>query len=413
MGEGQNHYLVQTMLDPHEIKKDFPLLNGSPLVYLDNGATSQKPQVVLDAMNEYYTKNNANVHRGLYALSEKATAEYEGARKVIADFIQAEAEEVIFQKGATEGLNHVARLLAENVLKKGDTILLSVSEHHSNIVPWQMVAKKHELKLSFLPVTDEGRFDLNVFEQEISKAKVLSVQYVSNVTGVIHPVAKMIQTAKKYGVITILDACQAAPHMALDVKKLDCDFLVFSAHKMLGPTGFGVLYGKKEWLEKLEPVFGGGDMIKEVHQEYSTWNDLPWKFEPGTPPIAEAIGTKAAVQYLQNVGWENLHEAEQKLTAYTLEKLAEIPQVRIIGPKDMKDRIGVISFTIANIHPHDIAQVLDQHNVAIRAGHHCAQPLMEFFNVPATARMSLYLYNTQEDVDRCVAAIRAVIKLFN
>lgn len=405
------------MFDAKKIKQDFPILrqkiHGHPFAYLDNAATSQKPKQIIESITKYYEEYNANVHRGLYQISEKATQEYENSREVIARFIGADSKEIIFEKSATAALNHIARLLSENYLKPGDTIALSVAEHHSNIVPWQIVAKKYGYKLVFLDVDPEGRIDLVSLDKVFQDVKVVSVQYVSNVTGVIQPVAEIMQKAKEKGALVILDACQAAPHLTLNVKTLDCDFLVFSSHKMLGPTGFGVLYGKEKWLSKFEPVFGGGDMILEVHQDYFTTNELPWKFEPGTQHISGAIGTRAAIEYLEKVNRAEMMQHEKSLTEYALNKIGEVPGLAVVGPKSTEQRIGAISFTLAGIHPHDIASVLDQHGVAIRAGHHCAQPLMEFFVLPATARISLYLYNTEEDIDQAVVGLQAAVKMFS
>lgn len=409
------------MFDSHTVRKDFPILNqninGYPLAYLDNAASSQKPRVVIETIQRYYERDNANVHRGIHTLSERATALYEKTREITQQFIHARyKEEIVFVKSATDGLNQTALLLADNVLQHGDTILLTVSEHHSNIVPWQLLAKKRGYKLLYIPVDDEGNFQLDTFEKLITEnVKVLTFQHISNVTGIIHPIEKMIQKAKEYGVYTVIDACQSAPHYMLDVQHLDCDFLTFSSHKMLGPTGFGILYGKKELLERFEPIFGGGDMISEVHLDYSSWNQLPYKFEPGTPHIAGSVGFGAAIEYLQKIGLENIHQHEKMITQYTFDKLQEIPRVHIIGPHSTDHKIGVVPFTIEGIHPHDIAQVLDQYGVAIRVGHHCAQLLHKSLKLtsPASARASFYLYTTKEEIDQFIDALHKVIKMFS
>lgn len=403
------------MLDPHTLKADFPILqqqiNGHDFAYLDSAATSQKPQSVLDTLNAYYREYNANVHRGLYQISEKATSMYEHARGTVAQYIHASPEEIIVERGATEGINHAARLLEQNVLKTGDTIVVSVTEHHSNIVPWQLISKKNGYRLEFLDVDPEGRFDLAQYQKLLQAGvKVVALQHVSNVTGVIHPLESMIAQAHQNGALTVIDASQSVPHMAVDVQKLNCDFLAFSGHKMLAPTGIGILYGKREHLEKFEPVFGGGDMILEVRKEYSTWNDLPWKFEPGTPPIAGLIGLAAAIDYLQKVGIDHIEQHEKELTRYTIRELGQIEDLRILGPSDDSNRIGAVSFTLGEIHPHDIAAILDQYGVAVRAGHHCAQILHRHFGVNASARASLYLYNTKQDIDQLVGGLKEVVK---
>jgi cysteine desulfurase/selenocysteine lyase len=407
------------MFDVHQIRKDFPVfnqkINGYPLAYLDNAASSQKPSQVVKTMCDYYKNDNANVHRGIHTLSERATEEYEQTREIVRSFINASSiEEIIFVKGATDGLNQAALLLADNVLQKGDTILLTLSEHHSNIVPWQLLAKRRGYNLSYVPLDSEGHYDLEAFQKLIiEKVKVLALQHISNVTGIVHPIESMIKKAKELGIYTVVDACQSAPHHKIDVQTLGCDFLTFSSHKMLGPTGFGILYGRRELLEKFEPVFGGGDMISEVNKDYSTWNQLPYKYEPGTPHIAGSVGLGAAITYLEKIGMGNIHEHEMMITEYTLQKLQEIPQVHIIGPKTTKDKIGVVPFTIEGIHPHDIAQVLDQYGVAIRVGHHCAQLLHKSLSLPASARASFYLYTTKEEIDQFIDALHQVIKMFS
>ena len=407
------------MFDATLIKQDFPILqqqiNRYPLAYLDSAASSQKPSIVIDAITKYYTSYNANVHRGIHTLSELATTAYEKTRELVAQFIHSPGiENIIFTKGATEGLNIAARLLSENVLQPEDTVLLSLSEHHSNIVPWQLLAKRYGYSIDYIPVTSDGHFDMEVFEKIITtkRVKVVAIQHVSNVTGIIHPIEQMIQKAKQQGCYTVVDACQSAPHIPINVQTLDCDFLAFSSHKMLGPTGFGILYGRKELLEQYEPLFGGGDMISEVLASHSTWNTLPYKFEPGTPHMAGSIGFGKAIEYLNNLGMEQIMKHEIAITEYALRQLSEIKQLTVIGPVSTEDKIGVIPFTIKNIHPHDIAQILDQYGVAIRVGHHCAQLLHRSLCLNATARISTYLYTTKEDIDQCVQALHKVISMF-
>jgi len=407
------------MFDVYQIRKDFPLLhqqvNGHPLAYLDNAASSQKPRQVIEAIHTYYSNNHANVHRGIHTLSERATEQYEHTRELVRSFIHAASvEEIIFVKGATDGLNQAALLLADNVLQTGDTILLTLSEHHSNIVPWQLLAKRRGYHLSYIPLDNQGHYDLEAFEKLITQnVKVLALQHISNVTGIVHPIDSMIKKAKELGIYTVVDACQSAPHYQIDVQTLGCDFLTFSSHKMLGPTGFGILYGRRELLEKFEPVFGGGDMISEVKKEYSTWNQLPYKYEPGTPHIAGSVGFGAAITYLENIGMEQIQKHEQMITAYALQKLQEIPQLHIIGPKSTTDKVGVIPFIIEGVHSHDVAQVLDSYGVAIRVGHHCAQLLHQALQIQDTARASFCLYTTKEEVDQLINAIHQVITMFS
>lgn len=397
------------------IKKDFPIFTANPkLVYLDTAATSFKPACVISAVNDYYSKYSANVHRGLYDLSEKASAAYEGARTTVKNFVNAKSEkEIIFTRGTTEALNIVAKGWGEQFLKSGDQIVLSILEHHSNIIPWQMIAKKKNCYIKFVDIDKNGMLKMDELNELLSrKTKIVAISHVSNALGTINPIKKIIQKAHAVSAKVVIDAAQSVPHMPVDVQHLDCDFLAFSGHKMCGPTGIGVLYGKEDILNKMEPFFGGGDMIKEVTTEKSNWNDLPWKFEAGTPPIAEAIGLGAAVKYLQSIGMEAIREHEKSLLKFALERLKKIPEVQLFGPCDSEIQGGVISFTIKGAHPHDIAAVLNEENIAVRAGHHCCMPLMQKLCVPATTRASFYIYTTEEDIERLCEGISKVIKIF-
>ena len=393
-----------------EIKAKFPVLkkvvHGKPLIYLDNGATTQKPSVVIDAVQRYYQEHNANVHRGIHQLGEEATLLYEEAHKMVADFINASFEEIIFTKGTTESLNVVAHSLD---LQKGDVIVLTQMEHHSNIVPWQQVAKKTGAIVTYVRITEDGKLDMNHLKELLEGATVISFTYVSNVLGTINPVQEICSLAKEKGVISVIDAAQAAAHEKIDVHSIGCDFLAFSGHKMFGPTGIGVLYGRKELLEKMEPFIFGGDMIKEVSFEKSSWNDLPWKFEAGTPHIAGAVGLLHAVQFIQQVGFEAIAEHEQEITSYCLEKLNEIEGVTVYGPVA---RGSVISFSVAGVHPHDVATLLDRQGIAIRGGHHCAMPLMGVLGVNGLSRVSFSVYNTKKDVDMLIAGLKKVQQVF-
>ncbi|MBI5391997.1 cysteine desulfurase [Candidatus Woesearchaeota archaeon] len=398
-----------------DVRKDFPILkrkvHEKKLIYLDSAATSQKPIQVINTITDFYKNYNTNIHRALHTLSDEATTLYETARKKIASFINANPEEIIFTKNATEGLNLLAFTFGKDRVKENDIILVTEMEHHSNLVPWQQLAKQQKAKLSFIPVTAEGKLDLETAENLLKqKPKLFAFTHVSNVLGTINPAKQLIELAKKYNVPTILDASQSVPHMPVDVRDLDCDFLVFSGHKMLGPTGIGVLYGKKQHLQNMNPFLTGGDMIKEVSYTETSWNDLPWKFEAGTPPIAEVIGLGAAVDYLQKIGMKSIQDHEQELTAYALEQLQKIKQVKIYGSQ--QEQIGVIAFNLADIHAHDLATVVDEEGIAIRSGHHCAQPLVEKLGVPATARMSFYIYTTKKDIDKAIKAIKKAKKVF-
>ncbi len=400
-----------------KVREDFPLLHdkahNKPLIYLDSSATSLKPNVVIKAVDEYYQKYSANVHRGMYALSERATEAYELSRKKVAEFIHAKYEEVIFTRGTTDALNMAAKMLAVNV-STGDEIVLSVMEHHSNLVPWQVLAKEKGLQLKFARITAEGRLDLDhLYSLLSSKTKIVAITHVSNVLGVINDVKAIAQKAHAVGAIVVVDGAQSIPHMAIDVKDLDCDFFAFSSHKMFGPTGVGVLYGKKELLEKCEPVSFGGDMIAEVKLTGSSWNELPYKFEAGTPPIAEVIGLGAAVDYIQSIGMDNITKYEHELGTYALEQLEKVPGVTILGPKVMKNRCAVFSFVVDGVHPHDVATILDREGVCVRAGHLCAMPLVrEVLQLPSVSRASFHMYNTKADVDALVLALNKVRKVF-
>lgn len=406
------------MRDFSTIRKDFPILfqevNDEPLVYLDNAATTQKPTQVLDVLRHYYEHDNANVHRGVHTLAERATADYENSREKVRAFINAkETAEVLFTRGTTTGLNWLARSYGDAFIKEGDEIVISYMEHHSNIIPWQQLVERKGAILRYLPLTDEGFIDMTAAKEIINeKTAIVSLAYVSNVLGVINPINELAEMAHAHDAVMIVDGAQAAPHMAVDVQALDADFFAFSGHKMCGPTGIGVLYGKRHWLEQMEPVEFGGEMIDFVNLFDSTWKELPWKFEAGTPNIAGAIALGAAVDYLNEIGMENIHRYEQELVEYVLPKLHGIDGITTYGPQDPKHHTGVIAFNLDGIHPHDVATALDMEGIAVRAGHHCAQPLMNYLNLPATARASFYFYNTKEDADRLIEAIKATKEFF-
>ena len=399
-------------LDTQKIRNDFPILdqtiNGHPLAYLDSTATAQKPIAVLDAMDHYYRTINANVHRGVYQISEAATAAYEGARKTIGRFIGAKsAKEVIFTRNTTEAINLVAQSWGRANLKHGDRILLTVMEHHSNIVPWQLIAAQTGAELDFLEIDGSGQLILDDLDRLLTeRTKIVAVTHMSNVLGTINPVEKIIAAAKNVGALVLLDAAQSVPHLSVNVQQLGCDFLAFSGHKVCAPTGIGVLWARRELLEAMPPFMGGGDMIKRVGLRESSWNDLPWKFEAGTPAIAEAIGLGAAVEYLNGIGMEAIHAHEQAITRYAWDKLHEIEGLRIFGDEPSK-RGGLISFVLDDIHAHDVAAALDTYGVAVRAGHHCAHPLHDILGVPATVRASFYLYTTYEEIDQLAIALHA------
>ncbi|MBI3955462.1 cysteine desulfurase [Candidatus Gottesmanbacteria bacterium] len=406
------------MFDPYTIKTDFPILkrkiNGKPLVYLDNAATTQKPQTVIDSLVDYYTNHNANIHRGIHTLAEEATAMHEEARGKIAKFIGAKSpKEIVFVRNSTEAINLVAYSWGRNFLKKGDAIILSESEHHSNIVPWQILAKEKKIKLYFIPVKDDGKLDLDYFKKILTpKVKLVSLVHISNVLGTINPVEEISKLAHEVGALFLVDAAQSVPRMPVDVQKLDCDFMAVSGHKMLGPTGIGFLYAKEEILNEMPPFLGGGDMIREVYLDHSGWNELPFKFEAGTPNIADAIALGTAVDYLEKIGMENIFLHEKKLTEYALSRMSKLSYISIYGPKTTENKTGVISFSVKGIHPHDVAQLLDRKAIAIRSGFHCAMPLHQKLQMPSTCRASFYIYNTTEDIDRLVEGLENTVKIF-
>lgn len=411
-------YTHTAELDVEKIRTDFPILErevrpGVPLVYLDSTATSQKPIQVIQGMAEFYSQSNANIHRGIHTLAEEATAAYEAARQGVADFIGAPSpRQVVFTRNATESINLVAATWGRANLKSGDVIILTEMEHHSNLVPWQILAAELDLHLEFIPVTQEGLLDKDVYSSLLDlKPRLVAFTHMSNVLGTITPARDMIRMAHQAGGLTLLDGAQSVPHFSVNVQDLDVDFMVFSAHKMCGPTGIGVLYGKRELLESMPPFMGGGDMIKRVSLRSFVPTELPHKFEAGTPAIAEAIGLGIAIEYLSRVGMETIAAYEHEIVDYALERLEEIPGVRIFGPS-ADHRGGVVSFTLDGVHPHDISQILDRDGIAIRAGHHCAQPLHEKFNLSATARASFYLYNTREEVEKLVEGIYKVKHIF-
>ncbi len=399
-------------LNVKKLREDFPILKrkvyGKPLVYLDNAATTQKPKQVMQAMNDYYESYNSNVHRAVHKLSQEATRAYDEAHEKVAEFIRAEAmEEVVFTKNTTESINIVANSLSRQ-LGKGDEIVLTQMEHHSNIVPWQQAAKRAGAKLRYLEINENGELKLQQLQSIIGKkTKIVAFTHVSNVLGTVNPAKEIIAAAKEAGAATVLDAAQSVPHMPVNVKELGCDFMAFTAHKMLGPTGIGVLYGKEEQLEKMEPLLYGGDMISEVSFEEAKWNELPWKFEAGTPNVAGAVGLAAAVDYLKSVGMENVHEHEKMLTARAMKKLQQVDELIIYGPEAAK-RAGLVSFNINGVHTHDVSALLDAQGVAVRGGHHCAMPLAKLLGVSGTTRASFYLYNTPEEVDKLAEALETV-----
>ncbi len=407
---------VSSKIHIDQVRKDFPTLHqqvhGKDLVYFDNAATSQKPQVVIDRIAEYYQRENSNVHRGVHTLSQTATSAYEAPRKLIQQTLNATHEhEIIYTKGTTDGINLVAQSYARSILKPGDEILLTEMEHHSNIVPWQMVAEQTGAVVKVVPVTDQGELDMEAFHSLLSeKTAILAFVYISNSLGTVNPAKEMIAAAHQVGAKVLVDGAQAIPHQAVDVQDLDCDFFVFSGHKVLGPTGIGALYGKDELLNAMPPYQGGGDMIKVVRFEGTTYNDLPHKFEAGTPNIAGAIGLGAALAYVHQLGYDQIAQAEHELLTYATEALEAIPGLRIIGTA--KQKASVISFLIGDIHPYDGGTILDQLGIAVRTGHHCTQPLMAKLGVPGTMRASFAFYNTKEEVDRLVAGIKRVQTMF-
>lgn len=410
--------MLGTHLDVQRVRADFPILTrevrpGVPLIYLDSTATSQKPSVVIDAMNAFYRTNNANINRGIHVLAEESTAMYEAARTKTAVFINAPAaRQVIFTRNTTESINLVAYTWGRKNLKAADTVILTEMEHHSNLVPWHILAQEVGIKLEFIPVGEDGLLDMQVYQQLLEKKpKLVSFTHMSNVLGTITPAAEIIQLAHQAGAVTLVDGAQSVPHFAVDVQALDIDFLAFSAHKMCGPSGIGVLYGKKALLEEMPPFLGGGDMIKSVHLRSFVPNSIPHKFEAGTPAIAEAVGLGSAIDYLNSVGMDKIARHEHEIVAYALDRLAEVPGLTVFGPT-AEHKGGVVSFTMKSVHPHDISQILDAQGIAIRAGHHCAQPLHEKYHIPATARASFYLYSTFAEVDHLAEGLTKVIDMF-
>lgn len=406
-------------LDPRVLRRDFPIfqrtIHEKPLIYLDNAATTQRPQAVINAITEYYQRYNANVHRAVHTLSHEASVAYEDAHKKAAKFVNARSwREIIFTRNATEALNVVAYAWGLHNLNPGDEVLVTIMEHHSNLVPWQMLRDLKKIELKFLDVTDQGRLKLDELSKLVtSRTKLVGMIYASNVLGTINPIREIIEAARRVGAVTVVDAAQAAPHIPIDVQALGCEFLAISGHKMLGPTGIGFLYGRRELLEAMRPFLHGGDMISTVTTESVTFNELPWKFEAGTPHIAGGIGLGAAIDYLLALGLENVYAHEQKILEYALEKLSQIEGLEIYGPKETQDRLAVISFNLRGVHPHDVAGILDEAGIAVRSGHHCAQPLMRRLGMENTARASFYIYNSEDDVDALVDALKTVRKLFS
>lgn len=398
-------------MNAREIRELFPILqqevNGSPLVYLDSAATSQKPVQVIEALNKYYREYNSNVHRGVHTLGTMATDGYEGAREKVRKFINAKSiQEIIFTRGTTTSLNTVAASYGRANLNEGDEIVISYMEHHSNIIPWQQVAKQTGATLKYIDLQEDGTISLDAVRETVTdRTKIVSIMQVSNVLGVMNPIKEIAEIAHQNGAIMVVDGAQSAPHMKIDVQDLNCDFFAMSGHKMCGPTGIGVLYGKKQLLENMDPIEFGGEMIDFVGLQDSTWKELPWKFEGGTPIIAGAIGLGAAIDFLQEIGLDAIEKHEHALAAYALDKMSAIDGMTIYGPKDASKRAGLVTFNLDDVHPHDVATVLDAEGIAVRAGHHCAQPLMKWLKASATARASFYLYNTEEDIDKLVAGL--------
>lgn len=407
------------MTDIQKIRADFPILhqkvNDKPLVYLDNAATSQKPKAVLDSLMHYYEYDNANVHRGVHTLANRATTAYENAREKVAAFIgAAETGEIIFTRGTSAAINLVADSYGAANLGPGDEIVISYLEHHSNLIPWQQLAKRTGAVLKYLDLESDGTISLENAKQAISEhTKLVALTHVSNVIGGITPIQEIIDLVHEYQAVVLVDGAQAVPHMKVDVQKLDADFYAFSGHKMMAPTGIGVLYGKRELLEEMEPTEFGGEMIDFVELYDSTWKELPWKFEAGTPIIAGAIALAEAITYLEKIGLDRIHEHEQMLSRYALEKLAQIDGITVYGPQDVSKRTGVITFNLEGVHPHDLATILDEEGIAVRAGHHCAQPLMKWLEVSSTARASFYIYNTKEEVDAFIKALQLTKEYFD
>jgi cysteine desulfurase/selenocysteine lyase len=412
--------LQSSTIDVERIRQDFPILQrrikgGHKLVYLDNAATTQKPTTVIDSISNYYLNYNSNIHRAVHQLAEEATFAYEDVRLKVAKLVNARsADEIIFTRNATESINLVAKCWARQHLSKGNKVLITEIEHHSNIVPWQLVTGEVGASLDYLLVGDEGRIEIEDFKQKVHdpELKLVSISQMSNVLGTILPVKEMTKLAHKVNVPVMIDAAQSVPHMRVDVQDLDCDFMAFSAHKMLGPTGVGILYAKREILEEMPPFIGGGDMIKEVHKHNTSFNDLPYKFEAGTPNIADVIGFGAAIDYLNDLGFETIREHEMQITEYALERMNEIRGITIYGPHIMNERGAVISFNLGDIHPHDLATILNDFGIAMRSGHHCAQVLMEKLDVSATSRVSFYVYNSKDEVNILIDALQRARRLF-
>jgi cysteine desulfurase/selenocysteine lyase len=405
-------------MDPIKLREDFPILKikvrGKRFVYLDSAATTQKPVQVIEAINNYYKNFNSNVHRGVYFISEEATRLYEEARMKVSRFINAESPRtIVFTRNATEAINLVAYSWGRKNIKEGDEIILTEMEHHSNLVPWQILAKEKNAKLKFIPVKEDGTLQLEKLQELFTpKSKILAITHVSNVLGTINPIKEIVEFTHKNGTLVLVDGAQSVPHIPVDVKDLGCDFLAFSGHKMLGPMGIGVLYGKEKILEEMEPFLGGGEMISQVWLERATWNEIPWKFEAGTPNVEGAIGLGSAIDYLKKIGMENIEKRERELTAYAMERLKEIEGIRIYGPKNPELKSGVISFNLENIHPHDVGTILDQEGIAVRVGSHCAQPLMAKFGVSSMVRASFYIYNIEEEIDIMISALKKVKEIF-
>ena len=403
---------MQSSLNVEKIRADFPIFKNNPdLIFLDNASTTQKPQQVIDTLTHYYENYNSNIHRGIYTIAEKATAAYEETRDKVAAFIGTEdRQSIVFTRGTTESINLVASSWGQN-LKPGDEVLITEMEHHSNIIPWQLICEKTGASLKYIPISEDGTLDLsNTGTYFTEKTKIVCVIHQSNVFGTINPIAEIVKMAHDVGALVLVDGAQSVPHHSVDVSKLGCDFFAFSGHKMMGPTGVGVLYTKPALLEEMNPFMGGGEMIREVSMEKSTWNDIPWKFEAGTPNIAQVIGMGAAIDYINEIGLQSIADYEKELLSYTKEKLQNIPGLSIYGKA--KEKGAVISFNIGKIHPHDVAHILDTSGIAIRAGHHCAQPIMKRLSVPATNRASFYLYNTFEEIDSLIEGLTKTVDLF-
>ena len=403
---------MQSSLNVEKIRRDFPIFKNNPdLIFLDNASTTQKPQQVIDTLTHYYENYNSNIHRGIYTIAEKATAAYEETRDKVAAFIGTEdRQSIVFTKGTTESINLVASSWGQN-LKPGDEVLITEMEHHSNIIPWQLICEKTGASLKYIPISEDGTLDLsNSGTYFTEKTKIVCVIHQSNVFGTINPIAEIVKMAHDVGALVLVDGAQSVPHHSVDVSKLGCDFFAFSGHKMMGPTGVGVLYARQEILKEMNPFMGGGEMIREVSMEKSTWNDIPWKFEAGTPNIAQVIGMGAAIDYINKIGMQSISDYEKELLSYAKEKLQNIPGLSIYGKA--KEKGAVISFNIDNIHPHDVAHILDTSGIAIRAGHHCAQPIMKRLKVPATNRASFYIYNTVSEIDSLIDGLTKTVDLF-